>query len=69
MNQMPYPYMPFPYPNINEPNVEQFNNKLARLERQIKNLERRVSRLENNNPKQLNSLNNDYVNDDGMYMM
>ena len=65
MNQMPYDnyYMGMNIPN-NIQNLERINNRITRLERQVKILENRLNRLTNNYPK------NDYDdNDNNMYML
>ena len=43
--------MPFPYQNImNQPNnMEDYDNRLAKIERQINRLDARLSKLENAN--------------------
>ena len=54
--------------NYNEMMFERFNNRLNRLERQVKMLENKINRLENNNPTFLkNNYNND--DNDNMYML
>ena len=64
MNNMPYfnqNYMP----NETDFIFEKFNNKLNRLERQIKILENRLNKLENVNVKKLNN----FEEDNNMYML
>ena len=64
-NQMPYDnyYMGMNIPN-NMPNFERINNRITRLEKQIKILENRLNRLTNNNYQ-----HNDYDDNDNMYML
>ena len=74
-NQMPY-YGDFNpngnqnllYGNNNEVMFERFNNRLNRLERQVRMLENKVNRLEGGNPT---FLKNNYSNEDNdnMYML
>ena len=54
--------------NYNEIMFERLNNRLNRLERQVRMLENKVNRLEGGNPTFLksNSLNDD---NDNMYML
>lgn len=71
-NQMPY------FPNDNQGNgflngnnyfnimFERLNNRLNRLEREIKIIENRLNRLENIKPT---FLNNDNNQDDNMYIL
>ena len=64
-NQMPYDnyYMGMNIPN-NIPNLERLNNRVTRLEKEIKILENRLNRLTSNSYK------NDYDdNDNNMYML
>lgn len=74
--------MPFMDPNTfgNNPNfsggnpnqnflwitVERMNNRLNRLERQVRILENRVNRLSSNNPQ---FLNNEFDDNNNMYML
>ena len=73
MFNMPYPFVPDP--NLFGGN---YNNKITDLEQQInrlnrefRRLEHRVKALENNNkqPYVLTGKNNNYQDDDGMYMV
>ena len=52
-------------PNETDFIFEKFNNKLNRLERQIKILENRLNKLENVNVKKLNN----FEEDNNMYML
>ena len=54
--------------NYNEVMFDRFNNRLNRLERQVRMLENKVNRLEGGNPT---FLKNNYSNDDNdnMYML
>ena len=45
---------------------ERMNNRINRLERQVRILENRVNRLSSNNPTYLK---NDYDDNDNMYML
>ena len=73
-NQIPYIdnfyFGPNPNINQNQPNIytsiERINNRLNRLERQVKILENRVNRLASNNPTFLNNMDDDNSN---MYML
>ena len=64
-NQIPYDnyYMGMNIPN-NIFNIEKMNNRITRLERQIKILENRLNNLTNNNYH-----HNDYDDNDNMYML
>lgn len=77
MNQTSYPnpYMPFVpfsqnfYPGGNTQNND-LNIRIERLERQIKRLESRIFKLEEENKHELNSLSKEYIkDDDGLYMV
>ena len=46
--------------------LERMNNRINRLERQVRILENRLNRLSNNNPT---FLKNDYDDNDNMYML
>jgi len=47
-------------------NLERMNNRLNRLERQVRILENRVNRLTSNNPQLLNS---EFDDNNNMYML
>ena len=71
----PNPYMPFVpvnqnyYPRTNNPNND-LNIRIERLERQLKRLESRIFKLEEENKQELNSLSKEYIkDDDGLYMV
>ncbi len=77
MNQTSYPnpYMPFVpvnqnyYSGTNNPNND-LNIRIERLERQLKRLESRIFKLEEENKQELNSLSKEYIkDDDGLYMV
>ena len=65
MNGMPYMDMNY-NPNYVFNNLERMNNRINRLEKQIRILENRVNRLANNNPT---FLKNDYDDSNNMYML
>lgn len=65
-NQIPYMdnyYMGMNIPN-NITNIERLNNRVTRLEKQVRILENRLNRLTNNNYQ-----HNDYDDNDNMYML
>ena len=65
-NQIPYMdnyYMGMNIPN-NIPSFERLNNRVTRLEKQVRILENKLNRLTNNNYQ-----HNDYDDNDNMYML
>ena len=73
-NQMPYVdnFYIGPNPNFGQnqnnmySSIDRINNRLNRLERQVRILENRVNRLASNNP---NSFSNEFDDNNNMYML
>ena len=72
--QGPLPMMPYQnIPNQNYTQQNDLENRLQRIERQIRKLDSRINRLENPYPDlqnyQSNNLDQPFKNDNSMYMM